>query len=209
MVWTDSGMLRRLVDMRLAHPFSHTYTISDIWHRLFTPKVGGHSPWHFIQTTALPRPRDVVFLLREAIDSAINGGRAQVSASDFIDARDKYSEYALRSILAEDGLQRGKLEAVVFAFSGAPTIFNRAELDERLSVAGVSAEDCEYYIDLLCDINFLAVGSVNGFRLSTDESDREVKRQVAMQIARNSGVPESYRVSSAFWPALQMIEDES
>ena len=132
MTWSDSGMLRRLVDMRLAHRFSNTYTIADIWRRLFPSKVDGHSPWQFIQTTALPRPRDVVFLLREAIDGAINGGRNKVSPSDFLDARDKYSEYALRSILAEDDPKRSNLGAVVFEFSGSTTTLNRSQLDERL-----------------------------------------------------------------------------
>ena len=204
MTWSDPGMLRRLVDLRLAHPFARNHKIADIWQKLFPSEIEGKSPWRFIRTTALPRPRDVVFLLGEAIECAINAGRRKIADTDFLEARDRYSEYALRSILAEDDPYRGRLSAVIFAFSGTSATLNRAELDKRLSAAGVPAEDFEFYIDLLCDISFLCIGTVNGFRLSTDESDRELKRRVAMQIARNNGASESYRVSSAFWPALQM-----
>ena len=203
-VWDDPEVLKRLIDQRLEFGSPKTGSAGAIWERLFPSEVVGIPTWQFVIDTVLPRPRDIVYLMREAIDGAINRGHPTVTEQDFLDAREKYSEYAFRSIQAEDDPRKGMLDSIMYEFAGCPMYITRSEIESRFGVAGVSPEDYDFYIDLLCDVNFLAIASNNEYQYAKHEADREIKRRIAFQIAKNNNLEESYQVSSAFWQVLQI-----
>ena len=204
-VWGDSEVLKRVIDFRLEHGNARGMTAQETWTQLFPREVVGKVPWEFVVDSVLPRPRDVVYLMRQAIDGAINRGHTAVMVEDMLEARDRYSEYVFRSVIAEDDPQRGKLEAVLVEFAGSPKVITRGEVERRLDAAGVSSVDFDFYVDLLCDINFFAIGLANGnFEYARDEADRETKRKMAERIARQGGNEEVYEVASAFWHVLQI-----
>ena len=202
--WNDAETLRRLVDLRIQFGLPSGDTAQNVWARLFPEEVVGRSVRGFIDDTALQRPRDVVFLMRQAIDVAINRGHLSVTEEDLLDARDKYSEYAFRSILAEDDPRKGKLESILYEFAGCPKIILRSQVEENFATAKVAPSDFDFYLDLLCDVNFLAIESRDGYEYATDEADRAVKRQIAGTIARGNQSEETYQVSSAFWQVLRV-----
>ena len=202
--WQDPETLRRVLDLRLAFGTPNVDSSSAVWERLFPDQVVGISAWDFIASTVLPRPRDVVYLVRQAIDSAINRGHSKVTPQDLLDAREKYSEFAFKSVLAEEDPRRDRLEAILYEFAGAPKVILRPEIEKRFQDAEVEEVDFDFYINLLCDVNFLAIESNSGYVYSSDEADRDIKRQVAGRIARRRGSHESYEVSSAFWHVLQI-----
>ncbi len=203
-VWEDPEVLRRLINLRFQFGAGYEADPDTIWERLFPNDVVGLSPWEFIVSTVLPRPRDVVYLMREAIDGAINRGHQMVAQDDLLQAREKYSEFVFRSILAEDDPRKGRLEAILYEFAGCAKVVERSDIEERFEKACVDSEDYNFYIDLLCDVNFLAIPSVNGYEYARHESDREIRRRIATQLARSRSVEESYQVSSAFWHILQV-----
>ena len=127
-----------------------------------------------------------------------------MTPQDFLDAREKYSEYVFRSILAEDDPKKGKLESIIYEFAGSPKIITRSDVEHRLNKAGVDTNDREFYINLLCDVNFLAIASKDGYQFAKHEADRETKRNIAIGIAKNNNSQESYQVASAFWQVLQI-----
>ena len=202
--WQDPATLKRVIDSRLAHGVLSTNHAADIWEHLFPSQVVGLPAWEFIVSTVLPRPRDVVYLVRQAIDGAVNRGHLKITSQDLVDAREKYSEYAFKSVLAEDDPRKGKLEAIIYEFAGSPKIIFRPEVERRFCSAGVCPDDHDFYIDLLCDVNFLAVQSKDGHVYSNDEADREIKRQIAIRVAKQNESHESFEVSSAFWHVLQI-----
>ena len=205
-IWDDPEVLKRLIDLRLEFGGTGSDDSTVIWDRLFPSEVVGISTWDFVISTVLPRPRDIVYLMREAIDGAINRGHRTVKPQDFLEARDKYSEYAFRSILAEDDPRKGLLEPIMYEFAGCPRIVTRSEIEHRFGIAGVEIYDYDFYVDLLCDVNFLAIASNDGYQHAKHEADREIKRRIALQMAKSNNLEESYQVSSAFWQVLQ-IED--
>ena len=209
-VWDDEEVLKRLIDARFEFGSPTKDTADQTWRHLFPLEVVGLTPWRFVINSVLPRPRDVVYLMREAVDGAINRGHSTVTPQDLLDARAKYSEYAFRSVIAEDDPRRGRLEDVLYEFAGSPRVVDREELERRFSLAGVLPEDFEFYLDLLCDVNFLAIGDDLGrFHYSRDEADREMKRGMAKRIARQRGTMEAFEVSSAFWQVLQIEQMRS
>ena len=202
--WDEPEVLKRLIDQRIEFGGRSTNDPKTVWDQLFPSEVVGYPTWEFVIKTVLPRPRDIVYLMREAIDGAVNRGHISVTVQDFLDAREKYSEYAFRSILAEDDPRKGKLESIMYEFAGSPKHINRSEIDSRFSAAGVSPEDYDFYVDLLCDVHFLAIASDSGYQYAKHEADRAIKRRVAIQLARNQDLEESYQVSSAFWQVLHI-----
>ena len=203
-IWDDPQVLKRLIDQRLEFGGTGSADPQDVWGQLFPQEVVGYNPWEFVVNTVLPRPRDIVYLLREAIDGAINRGHSSVTTGDMLDAREKYSEYAFRSILAEDDPRKGNLEAILYNFAGCPKYIGRHEIESRFKSASVDQSHYDFYLDLLCDVNFLAIASNDGYQYAKHEADREIKRKIAEQMARNASLEESYQVSSAFWQVLQI-----
>ena len=203
-IWDDSHVLKRLIDQRFEFGGTKSTNPQEVWAQLFPEDIVGYSPWEFVVHTVLPRHRDIVYLLREAIDGAINRGNGAVTTLDLLDAREKYSEYAFRSILAEDDPRKGNLEAILYEFAGCPKYIGRSEIESRFNAAGVDLGHYDFYVDLLCDVNFLAIASTDGYQYAKHEADREIKRKIAEQVARNANSEESYQVSSAFWQVLQI-----
>ena len=203
-IWEHPNVLKNLIDARLVYGNSNPDSAATTWARLFPAEVVGLPTWDFVTSTILPRPRDIVYLIREAIDGAINKGHEEVTAQDMLDARERYSEYVFRSILAEDDPRKHKLEPILFEFAGSPKVLDRQTITQGFTNAGVDVQDHDFYIDLLCDVNFLAIATNDGFQYSRHEADRQTKRRVAMQIAHNNGTDEKYQVSSAFWQVLQI-----
>ena len=202
-IWDDPDVLRRLIDQRIEFGGTNTDDPQIVWERLFPNEVVGRPTWDFLIETVLPRPRDIIYLIREAIDGAINRGHLSVTEQDLLDARDRYSEYVLRSISAEDDPRKGLLERILFEFAGCTTHITRSQIESRFEAAGVAPEDHEFYLDLLCDVNFLGIATSDGYQYARHEADRAIKRRIAGQIAKGRGVDETFRVSSAFWQVLQ------
>ena len=202
--WTDSEVLKRLVDLRLEFGVESSDDAATIWGKLFCQEVAGHEVWDFVTRNVLPRPRDIVYLMREAVDSAINRGHSVVQQQDFLDAREKYSQYVVGWMLAEDDPSKGKLESILVEFAGSPKIISRSEINARLVLAGVAATDHNFYINLMCDINFFKIATTQGYKFASHEADRTMKIQIARKLAQQKGTEESYEVVPAFWQVLQM-----
>lgn len=203
-VWDDEGLLLRILNQRLLRNAPNHITESDIWQQLFPPEVAGVGPIDFIMRTTLPRPRDAIFLLREAINNAINRQHDSVQPEDLLDARNQYSEFAFRSVLAEDDPNRRKLEAVLYEFAGAERTVTVQDVMHRMSIAGVEEEHTDWYIDLLCDIGFLGISTVNGFRYSREEGERSMLRAISLRLAAQNGTKETFEINPAFYQVLQI-----
>lgn len=204
-VWNDEETLLRVVDQRLAHTSPTRFSVSDVWQKLLPNEVAGIPTRQFVISNTLARPRDVIYLVKQAIAGAINRGHSVVTDGDFLDARRNYSEFAFRSLLAEDDPNKGKLEGVLYEFAGAPKIMAETEVQESIRRAGVDEEDIDFYLDLLCDVNFLGVETVDGYRFPVDEGDRQMLRAVATTVSRKRASGQcSYQINAAFHQVLQI-----
>ena len=173
--------------------------------QFFPREVVGVPTSEFITRTILPRPRDIIHLVRSAINLAVNRGDSTVTADDFLQARERYSDFVLKSVLAEDDPRRGKLEKVLFEFAGAPKTTNVEDITSRLLRAGVEDSDHEFYINLLCDINFLGIKTNEGYRYPKDENERRNLREVVRRLpSGDCSEPGTYQVNAAFHQVLQI-----
>ena len=202
--WNDQAQLRRVLEERMLLGAPHTRSVSDVWSGLFPEEVVGVTPEEFILRTALPRPRDIIHLVRSAVSSAINRGHQGVQPEDLLSAREQYSGYAFDSILKEDDPTKGKLESVLYQFAGPNKIVDRKKIDAIFASAGVDEGDANFYLDLLCDISFLGIEARDTFRYSINEEDRRGLRNVAGVIASREQRRERFEINPAFYQVLQI-----
>jgi len=205
--WGDREQLLHVIDERLRNAAAGRLSAGQVWDSLFTDSVASRHPRDFVSNTALARPRDLIYLVGEAIATAVNRQHSIVTESDLFDARRRYSEFAFRSILAEDDPRRGQLESVLYEFAGAQAVMTRSEVEGTIGGAGLSKENVDYYFDLLCDLNFLGIEGVDGFRYPRHEGDRRLWRKLARKAATRRGGPHSeelYQINDAFHDVLEI-----
>ena len=203
-VWDDKDLLRRVLDQRLMQNAPKGIDARDVWEQLFPERVEGKPTVDFILDTILPRPRDVIYMVKTAISAANNRHHISILPEDLSFARDQYSKFAFGSVLAEDDPQKLSLEAILFEFAGASKTVSLPEIREMILKAEVEENDVEWYVNLLCDIGFLGVSTSNGFRYSVEEGERSRLRQIARRLAERSGHTEVYEINPAFYQELQI-----
>ena len=203
-IWNDEELLLRVLEERMLFDAPRERTASEVWVGIFPESVVGVTCQEFILRTVLPRPRDLIHLVKAAVSFAINRGHERVLPEDLLSARSQYSQYAFNSILKEDDPIKGKLEAVLYEFAGTGKQLLREDVESLFARAGVEFEDSGFYFDLLCDINFLGIETANGFHYSRDEEERRTLRNIARVIAARRDRNEMFEVNPAFYQVLQI-----
>ena len=202
--WNDQELLLRVLEERMLYDAPKGRTASAVWEGIFPDSVVGVGSQDFILRTALPRPRDLIHLVKAAVNIAINRGHDKVLPDDLLSARAQYSQYAFNSILKEDDPVKGKLEAVLYEFAGTDRQLLKEDVESVFATAGVEIGDSDFYFNLLCDINFLGIDTTNGFHYSRDEEERRTLRNVARVIATRKGRSEMFELNPAFYQVLQI-----
>ena len=202
--WDDPELLIRVLEERMLRGTPRGRQGQDVWNEFVPEEVVGVSSKEFLLRTVLPRPRDVIHFAKVAVSGAVNRGDVKVSAEDFLRARDQYSVYAFNSILKEDDPVKGKLEAVLYEFAGADRVVDKGDVEDRMAIAGVDAGDFEFYLNLLCDVTFLGVETMDGFEYPADEEQRRILRNVAEVKSAREFRYEKFEINSAFYQVLQI-----
>jgi len=203
--WHDQEMLIRLLEERLLHSSGVLSSAEEVWTKFFTPMVDGQPVKEYITAAVLPRPRDIIYLVKKAIGFAANRGHGRIEEEDLRSAARAYSEYALQAITVEDDPRMGRLEAILFEFAGMSRIVSNQAVTDTILKGGASEDQVDAYRDLLCDINFLGIEADNGdFEYAIDESQRKVLSRVARTVAARTGREQVYSINGPFWSVLQI-----
>ncbi len=203
--WNDGETLMRIIDNRLARGGIVDLDPEEVWDKLFVHDVVGLPPRNFILNNTLARPRDVVFMVKEAVSLAVDRGHDRVEADDLLSARERYSRYVFGSVQSEDDPQRNKMEAVLYEFAGCPRTLSETEVRTRIAKSGAVAMEIDFYLNLLCDVNFMGIRTSEGYEYSEDETRREGMLQVARRLVKAVWPGEEmFSVNPAFFQALQI-----
>ncbi len=207
--WDDPTSLVRMLELRLINSLSAQSNESklDVWSTFFDSEVVGITPQEFMTNTAIPRPRDLIFLASQAVRIAQNRGHTKVSQEDLIEARKRYSTWIFNSVISEDDPTQSKLEGVLVEFAGVEPEITESRVGDLVRAAGVEEDSVDFYIDLLCDIGFLAIRDRDGYRTASHEAERRVLRQVSQRMSeRVDGEYKQFRIDPAFYFVLQIDE---
>ncbi|MBE7437819.1 MAG: hypothetical protein HS115_05120 [Spirochaetales bacterium] len=75
--------------------------LGEVWRQHFEGFNAEQTPLDIVQSSVVPRPRDVIYFFARLFESAANHGRARIVGLDWDYARESYRTFLEQSILAE------------------------------------------------------------------------------------------------------------
>jgi hypothetical protein len=206
--WDDPEFLLRVVEERFVASHGTASDPAEMWHRYFDPQTHGIPTREYLTSRILPRPRDIIFFVKAAVSFAVNRKHERVEERDILDGEKQYSQYALDSILVENGISIPELEAVLLEFVASPAILSETLARQNVSRAGVEAEEVDAVLARLVDLTFLGL-EVSPDRFAFSDEPKEVKkyRVLAEHYRRDRVILEQrYQINPAFRAYLEVLE---
>ncbi len=203
--WTDSQLLFRVIEKRINYSSNGITSPDSFWNDYFCSTVKGIPLKQYIQQLIIPRPRDIIFLFKMALQEALNNNHSKVTEADFISAEYAYSEYAFSSLLPENGKRITNLESILFEFAGQSEIINHEEILQCVINATESPNEL---IQILCEITFIGQETMaNKFEFFSEKRPSQITNKLAQRYAERSGKPKRYKINPAFHEYLGITKE--
>ena len=208
LAWNDQEMLSLVVEKRFLNAHPEASSGAELWTRYFCAVVKQSTAREDILSRILPRPRDVVYFVKNAVSIAVNRGHTRVEEEDVLGAEKEYSKYALDSIMVENSLSLPQLENVLYEFVGCPVILTEQQVRGFFSRAHIPVEKHDAVTSHLIGLSFLGMEVERDSFVYMDEP-RDVKKNLVL--ANRLSEQENrrrYQVHAAFRAYLEMDEGE-
>lgn len=202
--WQDRELLFRVIEERFASS-SHAVPPKETWDRFFTSSVRGIPTKEYLLDHSLPRPRDLIFLTKSAIGIAVNRNHTKVEEEDILQAEKQYGQYALDSILVENGITVETLEQVLYEFVGSKAFLTQHEINSCISKSGVSPDLLNDIVEHLCALAFLGIDVGDGdFRFAEDFQDYQKLAVLKRKQSEIKGPAFKFKINPPFWAFLEV-----
>ena len=203
--WDDTDLLCRIIEERFSSSFDPPASAEDLWNKYFCPTVNGTPTKAYITDAILKKPRDIIFLVNEAVTKAITRKHTQIKEEDIKSAAQLYSQHACESISVENTLPNINLEDVILEFIGMEAVLTKNEISEVLERSGIPQEMRDATINVLHEFTFLGLEVENGrFAFSNSPEDSRKNIIWARRFTEQSGHQERFEVHNAFRPFLEI-----
>jgi hypothetical protein len=203
MNWNDDEMLVRVINERFTAALD--LPPSEVWNKFFCPTVQNIQTQKYFLGRILKRPRDLLFFVKAAISTAVNRRHAVVNEIDILEAEKQYSQFAIDSILVENGISVKQLENMIYEFVGASEILTEDEIFKLIGGIEKNLENLKYVVKHLCDLTFLGVEVKPGeFRFADDLADSLKNSVLAQHLLQLRPGPARYKINPAFWAFLEV-----
>jgi hypothetical protein len=203
--WDDPLLLLRVIEERFISNESFA-SRGDIWKTYFCPTVRGVKTKDFIIQNIVPRPRDIIYVVRTALANAVNHKHSLIKEVDILDAQYKYSKYALDSLLVENGISLENIENLIYEFIGISEIVNGNEIRLAMKKCLIPLEKEKIVFNLLCDRTFIG-REVNSddFRFQYNDDDSKKYEVMSRKTAESrSDKLKRFKINKAFHSYLEI-----
>jgi hypothetical protein len=201
--WNDDEMLARVIEERFSSVLSMPPL--EVWSKFFCPIVGRTPTKTYFLSRILKRPRDLLVFVKAAITIAVNRRHAIVEERDVFDAEKQYSQFAVDSILVENGITIEQLEDIIYEFAGATPVLDEQQVNAIISNARIASANLQYTVQHLCNLTFLGVEvKPNEFRFAEDHAESQKNTVLAQHPSRSCPGPPRYKINPAFWTFLEV-----
>jgi hypothetical protein len=126
-----------------------------------------------------------------------------VEPRDVLEAERQYSQFAVDSILVENGITISQLETVLYEFAGASAILDHTQLIKIMAIAGIDESKQESVIKHLCNLTFIGVEvGEDEYRFADDMAEMLKNTALAQRLVNARAQTARYRINPAFWSFL-------
>ena len=205
-LWADPELLKRVIEQRFMKSGMGISYPREVWDKYFVPIVRGVPTPDYIGERILPRPRDLIYLIKSALRFAVNRGRTKIEEKDLLDADLQYSRFAADSLIVEARVRIACIEDLLLQFVQASEILSEKEIANAVRASGIAESEVESIISLLGQLTFIGfeVGP-NRFEFLYDEQDAHKMSAMARKTAQDTtnGV-RRFRIHPAFHAFLEI-----
>ncbi|MGY4713583.1 P-loop ATPase, Sll1717 family [Bacillus amyloliquefaciens] len=199
--WNEPIMLFRIIENRIDYSNNGVTSPEALWKEYFCENVNGIPLKNFISNLIIPRPRDIIFFFKSALQEAVNKGHATVEEEDFLAAEYAYSEYALSSLFPENGNRVEDLESIFYEFVGEQPILSEERLIECLQ--NCTSQNIDEVIKILCELTFLGKETQKDiFEYYGGKRPPKIIDKLSDKLAQRNKKSKRYRINPAFYAYL-------
>ena len=204
--WSDAALLKRVIEQRFMKSAADLTLPQDVWNRYFPATVAGIPTWEYLSDRILPRPRDLIYMVKSALQFAVNRGRTKVEEKDLVDGEKNYSRFATSSFIVEARVRIPNVDDLLVYFVRCPEIITEREILKALSLAGIPSRDLELVIALFAELTFLGFEvAPTRFEFLYEEQDSRRFLLMAKKTAdESSGGVRRFRIHPAFQAFLEV-----
>jgi len=207
--WNDPELLLRVIEERYVASHGPTSNPALLWHKYFCAQVKSLPTRQYIVARILPRPRDMVYLVKAAVSFAVNRKHDRVEEKDVLDGEKQYSQYAWDSILVENSATIPQLDNVMLQFVGGSSTLSESQVRHLVSSAGMDPVIVDEVISQLVKLTFLGVEVANGrFEFSDEWKELQKNAVLATRFAGRGTTERRYAVNTPFRAYLEIDELE-
>ncbi|MEZ5078665.1 MAG: hypothetical protein R2725_14625 [Solirubrobacterales bacterium] len=203
--WPTGDALLDVIERRYIASQEREVAASELWSRYFCPNVDGSGTRDWLVSRCLPRPRDVLYLTRAAIDQAVGNRHPRVEEQDLRAAEREYSLFAFEAALVE-GFQRvPRIDDVLLEFAGASAELTEGHLREIVRTAKIADGEIDHVIDVLRDLSFIGTLGGSEGAIFTDSPREKSRADVLLRKRRkrDKALP-VFKIHPAFWAYLDI-----
>lgn len=204
--WDQELPLLRIVESRYEATRSAEVAGGELWTQYFCAHVQGVKTTDWILGLCLPRPRDVLYLCRAAIDHAVAMRHGKVEADDLLAAERQYSLFAFEAAAIETQQRIKRADDVLLEFAGAPSSISHPQLTDILAAGGLAPWAHAGAIDALRDVSFLGVETGSTEPIFTDSPREKQRADVLARRHATQGRPITYAIHPAFRAYLELSD---
>ncbi len=206
--WDDNELLMKVIEERFISSTNLTNPDS-VWSEYFCSTINGTPIKQFLAEFILPQPRDLIYFSKSALSYAINRGHSIIEEQDMIDAQNRYSQYALDKLDAENAVHFPHLTEILYEFIGANEIIDQSYIIKSLHKYSVAEHRLHEAIDLLCDLSFLGREvDVDRFEFQYSEQGKLKLQTMARRLfeSESSQTPR-FKINNPFHSYLEIKRD--
>jgi len=199
--WDDPALLLRVVEERYEAAVEDV-TGSDFWSRVSCASIEGRPVRTFVEQQIFHRPRDLIYICRSALATAVNRSHARIEPEDWIEAARQYSQFAVEAMRVEVGYSP-EIDECLYQLYGGHRELSLNALLEVTTHAGIAADRRPLVIQHLVLLSCLGTDVGQGLQYVRDGADNSMMlRRLSDLVA--AGRPIRFEVHPALRPYLEV-----
>ena len=155
-VWPHSSQLIHILEKRFV-ACSPDLPVDQIWERLFCPKIRGVDAKHHLTHHTMPRPRDLIHVVRTAIDQCVGKSHSRIEADDIEDALRQYFQFLIDNMFSEYGLHMPNLRDIIQSFVECPSRLGYRVIRKLVRPHSRSSGGAQRVAEFLFRVSFLGI----------------------------------------------------
>ncbi len=198
-IWEDKEILLRVIEERIQNGEN-----IDIWEKFFCKKVNNVDVKEFIIENILPRPRDIITLVKNALGNAISRKHARIEENDLISALEMYSKFALDTLITETMAEYSQIRNFLYELAGEGSIITKEHISNAMNNAELNVKNLDNFISMLCKMSFLGLEvKKDDFVFCYNEDSYRRYSAISKKNAQRNGTLEiRYKIHKAFHTEL-------